>query len=486
MGFVLIVDPLKGLAKRHPPGGVFSHRRCDRNQIVKQKNSQIGRPRKPYRASWGEHVNGLRRRKSDGRWVIVETGQTFTEADERRAVQRFKRWQADQQGESIVELVVKPEVFETKAGYRAAFESGASIQGHFDGSTTLATTISKPVLWAWLREQLIARPEYIAKNVGIPELARLADLPKPKPSPTLKAIGDLYQEKNRAKAAHRRRMEMFWGEFKAWMSKQGVTTLRQLTAEVAAEYADHAIASADAKGHGKGGSPKYLKHRFTAIRSHLHFALKRGQHPADLRHAIDCCAVLQAPKHISTRNPHPISPEHFHQLLNTAVDPRMKACLLVMLNLCMYPSEALALDWREINLKTGAVQTHRSKSTIIRIGILWPRTIEAIRALVPRRKDDVAPIFISREGSRWNVKTVSSQFRDLRKAAGVPYAVKSEDCRDGAYTTAIEWGADLTLAKLLGGHGTGISDHYAKRRPKMVAEVCAAIEREYFDDSPAL
>ena len=107
-----------------------------------KKNACVGRPRKPYRTTWGEHVNGLRQRKSDGRWVIVETGQTFTEADERRAVQRFKRWQADQQGESIVELVVKPEVFETKTGYRAAIEAGASIQGHFDGSTTLATICS--------------------------------------------------------------------------------------------------------------------------------------------------------------------------------------------------------------------------------------------------------------------------------------------------------------------------------------------------------
>src|SRR5690242_12699700 len=53
------------------------------------------RGRKPanYEASWGVTVNGLARR-SDGRWRIIETGQTFVEPDERLAVHRFETWQA--------------------------------------------------------------------------------------------------------------------------------------------------------------------------------------------------------------------------------------------------------------------------------------------------------------------------------------------------------------------------------------------------------
>jgi len=72
------------------------------------------------------------------------------------------------------------------------------------------------------------------------------------------------------------------------------------------------------------------------------------------------------------------------------------------------------------------------------------------------------------------------QYRKLRKAVGVAYEVKSEDCRDGAYTTAIESGAELMLAKLLAGHTSGIADHYIKRRPAMVAGIIEAIDKAYF------
>jgi len=54
------------------------------------------------------------------------------------------------------------------------------------------------------------------------------------------------------------------------------------------------------------------------------------------------------------------------------------------------------------------------------------------------------------------------------------------DIRVEAYTAAVESGADITLAKLLGGHATGMPDYYVRRNPKMVADVCKAIEKHYF------
>ena len=54
--------------------------------------------------------------------------------------------------------------------------------------------------------------------------------------------------------------------------------------------------------------------------------------------------------------------------------------------------------------------------------------------------------------------------------------------RDGAYTAAIEAGADLTQAKLLAGHKVGMLDHYIRRNPKMVADCCSAIEAHYFPE----
>ncbi|MEX2671608.1 MAG: hypothetical protein WD294_05800, partial [Phycisphaeraceae bacterium] len=92
-----------------------------------------GRPRKPHKASWGEYINGLRRR-NDGRWIIVETGKTFVESDERRAVTRFRRWEAEQAHQSVVEISVPMTAFESSAGMDAAIEGGASLDGYLDGS----------------------------------------------------------------------------------------------------------------------------------------------------------------------------------------------------------------------------------------------------------------------------------------------------------------------------------------------------------------
>lgn len=439
-----------------------------------------GRKHDPYRTSWGENIDGLRRRNDDGRWVIVATSKTYVERDERRAVARFKQWKAEQVGQATVELIVPLEAFQSQEGIDAAFQAGAGFGWSPESGFSMSLEASLPMLWAWFREQLIERPEYVAQQVGIPEVARLGDLPKPQTSPTLKAIGQLYQDKSEAQQKQRRQTQLFWDHFEKWMATQNVVTLRQLTPALMAEYADDAKATAKKKQQGKGGSAKYLKNRFTTIRGVINFARKRGEHPGDIRHALDCCAVLQAPKRVGSKNPHPLNREDLQNLLDAVTEPRMHALLLAMLNLCMYPSEVLALDWGEVDLKKRTVVTARSKTAVIRIGVLWPRTVKALRKIKPRRAKHDSPIFLSREGSRWSVKTVNNQYRQLRDKASVKPSVKCEDFRDGAYTAAIESGADLTQAKLLAGHATGISDYYAKRKPTMVTEAVAAIEKAYF------
>jgi hypothetical protein len=228
--------------------------------------SNRGRPRKPYRTSWGEYVNGLRRR-ADGRWVIVKTGATFNESDERRAVARFRRWEAEQQRESIAELSIPLDAFESQAGLDATFEGGATLQVFWDGSQRVGLEASEPALWHWFREQLIERPEDVAEKTGIPELARLADLPRPQRSPTLKEVGKLYYEKAPVQKKYRRQMQLFWDHFRDWMAGQGVQTLRQLTPATVSEYGDRVLSNSD--------SPKYIKNRFHGIRGHPGRALLR-------------------------------------------------------------------------------------------------------------------------------------------------------------------------------------------------------------------
>lgn len=214
------------------------------------------------------------------------------EPDERRAVARFRQWKAEQAGQATVELSVPLDAFQSQEGIDEAFQTGAGFgYSHKDGYG-MSFQASLPMLWAWFREQLIDHPEYVAQQVGIPEVARLGDLPKPQKSPTLKAIGQLYQDKSETQRKQRRQMQLFWGYFERWMAEHNVITLRQLAPALVAEYADDAKAIAKKKKRGKGGSAKYLKNRFTCIRGVISFARKRGEHPSDIRHALDCCAVL--------------------------------------------------------------------------------------------------------------------------------------------------------------------------------------------------
>jgi hypothetical protein len=55
--------------------------------------ARIGSQQKRYRASWGKDIQGLYKCPDD-RWGIGVTGRKVTEADERRAVDRFGEWDA--------------------------------------------------------------------------------------------------------------------------------------------------------------------------------------------------------------------------------------------------------------------------------------------------------------------------------------------------------------------------------------------------------
>ncbi|MEM9415860.1 MAG: tyrosine-type recombinase/integrase [Planctomycetota bacterium] len=445
---------------------------------MNRKNTRVGRPCKPYRTTWGEYINGLRKR-GDGRWQIVTTGATFVEDDERLAVARFRRWESDHQGLSV------PHSGETIAEVQFKQQPNGKYTVRAKKLQSVSE-IPEGELWAWFREQLISRPEYAAQQTGIPELSRLADLPRSEPSPTLKSLGKLYQEHSEAKPKQVRQVALFWSRFQQWMAGQDVKTLNQLTPALLAAYGDSekAIARGKRDGGKEGGSLVYLKHRFNAIKGVFNFARKRGVNATDLRHALDCCAVLEVSKHRRMLAPHPISRADFHTLLGQATDPCMRAFLLVMLNCCMYPSEALALDWGELNLEAATLTTSRNKTKIIRIGVLWRETIEAIELLrpdVPAPHDQ--PIFMSREATRWSTKTATNQFRRLRKEVGIDHSVKCADFRDGAYTAAIDSGADLTQTKLLAGHATGISDHYTMRKPMMVRNAIMGIYRAYFGEN---
>lgn len=66
-----------------------------------------------------------------------------------------------------------------------------------DGTVSRLDVIPVESFWKYVRQLLLTDPQRAARETGIPEVARLADLPKPEPSVTLEHICDLYAKKRK-------------------------------------------------------------------------------------------------------------------------------------------------------------------------------------------------------------------------------------------------------------------------------------------------
>jgi integrase len=284
-------------------------------------------------------------------------------------------------------------------------------------------------------------------------------------SPILDEVGNLYFEKAKISDHWRTKSRLFWQEF---CDSVDVPTLRELTQEKVADYKADVL---DAPP-----SPTYVKHRFGQIKTILAYSKAWGKWAEDRTRALAYCSILIPPAAVSL-DPQPIDRSHFHDLL-AAADDQMKAILLLALNACMYGNEVADLHWADLHLDDGVLIADRGKTKVARVAVLWPRTIDVLQRL-PRTTDTIFLTAATKQ--QHNANTLGKAFRRLRTATKIPDTVKVSHVRDGAYTAACEGqGVQYEHVRILAGHRSGMSDHYVKRRPKIVEDACAAIERAYF------
>lgn len=442
-----------------------------------------GRPSIPYRTSWGENIDGLSN-PQPGRWRILATGQRFTQHDERMAIAYFRKLT----GPNTVKIFasVEPRMNGNRREgptmvainkFHDALMEGRTPPQVTAGATgaTLSYELDSDVVWAWLGQQLREKPAYVAQRVGIEQIGYLSDLPKPTPSPTLIEVGELYFNKAKVTPNWLAKSKIFWREFCASV---GVTTLRELTPELIADYRDSIL--------DNDFSPTYARQRFGAIKTILKFpTVDRLIWVEDCSRALGYCVMLKKPAKKKPQ-PRPISPANFAALL-LAADPQMQALLLLALNACMYLGEVIELKWFDIDFETGILSTHRNKKEqIVRVAVLWPETLAALNRL-PRLTDT---IFLSADGDPHTYQSIYKLWKAVRKEAKLDGEdvqltskwrgrLQSSHLRDGSYTQAMRMGKDITLAKLIAGHSTGMADEYVERNQDMVAPVCEAVRRAY-------
>lgn len=411
----------------------------------------MGRPKKPYQTSWGDIIPCLAR-DTDGRWRIIATGKRFTEPDERRAVARFH---AMHQPETVkVPSTVRSESVPTG-----------------DGFSRLILRAETPAddYWRWLREELIARPEYVAKMTGIPELANLRHLPLPKPAIQIEELVTAYERENPSTERSKRRAII---TLRKLARSADARTLNDLTQERLSAWREKIETDPKLKSAGTRAG------LYGQVKAVISFGLKVGMDEQQIRAALDRCKVLWTAEALPPVQPKPISREDYHTLLK-ASNETWRAWLLLALNLAMTVEDLVQLKWSDFDLEAGtytAIRYKTRRKRIPRAGVLWAETMEAMEKL--RRRSE--HVFTSTHGTAYSKNSRVILFAKLRKKAGLPDTVKMNQIRDGAYTTAARATTDERWARVLAGHrAPGLQDNYVLRNPEAVRPACEAVYKAY-------
>jgi len=427
-----------------------------------------GRPQGSYRTSWGEQISGLIR-LADGRWKICSTKRKFTEPDERLAVVRFKN-----ETDPTVDIPTQHQgdIDAASGTFLKRLHAGQPTYYGISVDPGQAATLSTgnfqpaPELWAWLRQQILGRPEYVATMTGIEQISYLGELSKPVPSHSLTEILDAYTAKTGLSGEECGRIKRFWKQFAGMV---GIKTIREIT---------HNHVEGYEKAIGKLGlSPKSVKHRYSGIKTVIAYAMKRGKSPADCRKALDCLAMLEV-EGVNTLDPKPIQPDDFWKIYRAAEkagDSTFAGMMLFALNAALYSSEVGAVKWDDVDLNRGEFAIKRHKTKVPRVAMLWPETIKALKRIERNHRETVFNT-CRQAYNRFSIHRDWTKYRTVAKVRdGVTFAM----IRDAAFTEACR--VSLDQSRVLAGHRLpGAVDHYVLRNPPFVKDACEAIRKLFY------
>lgn len=427
--------------------------------------AKLGRRFKPYQTSEGATIDGLARDR-DGRWRIVATHQRFTEPDEAKAVDRFRAWEREQKKAARSETVAVP-----LQGEWHEFEAVPPLKVNIGegGAMSFEQLVSAQPFWDLVRKLLLDETKMVAERTGLPGLVSFRHESLPKPSLKFAKLRETYQTFADVTPNTKRRVLKAFDDFVAGVAAGSVD---ELTVEGIIKYREAVKSRTDIN------SNDHIATLFDRAKRVVAYGLEHGLDQAQIRKALDMLKMLKAPKSNTKNDPKPIDISDWHKLMDAEPADEMKAVLLCGLNLCMYLSEVLSLRWDEIDLEKKTFVSRRNKTKVIRVGVLWDETVEAIRKMP--RAGQSPWIFTSNRGGAYNVNSYRGKFATYRNKAKV--AIEFNQLRDGAYTVACQF-SEEKYSKLLAGHSySGLTDAYVARNPAFVKPATDAIYRHYMSN----
>ncbi len=407
----------------------------------------------------------------------MSDGRTFTEPDERRAVERFRKMVGATDLESLETALTTSHsrtTTEVKAlSIERVRKAAAKIAKGFGNDNEGWMYMPDPSkdIWLWFANQIHKRKEYVAKKCGMEQLGYLDKVQAPEPLPSLNALEATWTNHAKCTKRQKAKVRKAWKDF---VATTGIKAIDDITAAVAVTYADHL--------HSRKISGKQQQHLFDGIKRMLSFSKSRAIAVKPIATALEYLKLMQPSEPTHNLEPSPISVEDWQKLLAVAKGMD-RAMILLMLNACLYAGEVITLRWDDIN-DGNLIGRRRKQGEFIRVATLWEETRAALDQL--QRKGP----FILRSASGGQLKSNGAfiRFRKLVSKAKEKAAennetmgdVKPSHLRDAAYTTAVAANVSFPLCQLLAGHSSGMADHYVQASPSIVAPACKAIHAKYF------
>lgn len=160
------------------------------------------------------------------------------------------------------------------------------------------------------------------------------------------------------------------------------------------------------------------------------------------------------------------------RLLLDAVNPTLKAMVLLGVNCAFGNSDCASLPLDAIDLKGGCVDYPRPKTGVQRRCPLWAETVEAVRAAIesrptPKLDDDAELAFLSPGGSRWvydNHNPLAKEVRRLLIELGIKRPGLSFYTLRHTFRTIADETRDFPAIDLIMGHADNtMGGHYRER-----------------------
>ncbi len=443
---------------------------------MKTSSRKAGRPPKFISDPNGRPIVGLSYHKTTGcYYATYSKPRVYFSMDLADALFKFRQWENQQAIEEPYMQITLPNPPGAEGSKIVRWSECCGdppvIAAAYAGESAL---IPENVFLEMARNFILKDTINAARKLGIPEIARMTDLPPLEAPLSLDEVLQYYISRRKPSKEEVKKMKASWKEFRSIIQ---VDTVREVSSDTIHDYRD--VIWAEYEKNSWANS--WLKARFSRVKTLFNYYLKHGRsNKKDLKTVLDFCQCLSVPSSVED-DARPIEREHVHQLLDYC-DIKWRAITLLALNCGYYAKDIHDLKRPMIRDRNGLdhIVFPREKNKHKRVNVLWPETKTALDEYLGGKKHNSDYVFTSQMGTPFDSHDVQRCFGRLRKKAGVPDSVKFSHFRDGA-ASALFGKVESDMLKVTIGHRIkGEKSKYISVKPEQVKPCADIIYQEYF------